>query len=278
MTEFLRGRATNSLKLLDIHLTDRDWLIAGRPTILVGTTLSGAAPAMAWLHAGSETRIPFDALLCALGRSPNVSGYGLEALGVPLSASRTVETNDYLQTLYPNIYACGDVAGPYQFTHTAAHQAWYASVNALFGTVLLGGLLFRQSLLKYVFGEVYKLKPEGWLVLTVRWGIFFFVLAALNVRFRDVQFTMPLLTQLWLFATPVAYPASVVPEPSTCSTTTRSECLGTQYEVRLLTVFPGAPRTPRSWRFGRSHGPMAEMFWLPCRSTWVAPIITCRLP
>ena len=53
-------------------------------------------------------------------------------------------------------------------------------VNALFGTVLLGGLLFRQSLLKYVFGEVYKLKPEGWLVLTVRWGLFFFVLAALN--------------------------------------------------------------------------------------------------
>ncbi len=53
-------------------------------------------------------------------------------------------------------------------------------VNALFGSVLLGGLLFRQSLLKYVFGEVYKLKPEGWLVLTVRWGIFFFVLAALN--------------------------------------------------------------------------------------------------
>ena len=53
-------------------------------------------------------------------------------------------------------------------------------VNALFGSVLLGGLLFRQSLLKYVFGEVYKLKPEGWLVLTVRWGIFFFILAALN--------------------------------------------------------------------------------------------------
>jgi len=53
-------------------------------------------------------------------------------------------------------------------------------VNALFGSVLLGGLMFRQSLLKYVFGEVYKLKPEGWLVLTVRWGVFFFVLAALN--------------------------------------------------------------------------------------------------
>jgi intracellular septation protein len=52
--------------------------------------------------------------------------------------------------------------------------------NSLFAAVLLGGLVFGHSLLKYVFGEVYKLKPEGWLVLTVRWGIFFFVLAALN--------------------------------------------------------------------------------------------------
>ncbi|HZX70538.1 MAG TPA: pyridine nucleotide-disulfide oxidoreductase, partial [Rhodanobacter sp.] len=42
-------------------------------------------------------------------------------------------TDAWLATLYPNIYACGDVAGPYQFTHTAAHQAWYATVNALFG-------------------------------------------------------------------------------------------------------------------------------------------------
>ncbi len=53
-------------------------------------------------------------------------------------------------------------------------------VNALFGAVLLGGLLFGQSLLRYVFGDVYKLKPEGWLILTLRWGIFFFVLAVLN--------------------------------------------------------------------------------------------------
>jgi pyruvate/2-oxoglutarate dehydrogenase complex dihydrolipoamide dehydrogenase (E3) component len=50
-----------------------------------------------------------------------------------VTRARTVETNEYLQTIYPNIYACGDVAGPYQFTHTAAHQAWYAAVNALFG-------------------------------------------------------------------------------------------------------------------------------------------------
>jgi pyruvate/2-oxoglutarate dehydrogenase complex dihydrolipoamide dehydrogenase (E3) component/uncharacterized membrane protein YdjX (TVP38/TMEM64 family) len=84
-------------------------------------------------HAGEERSIPFDELLCALGRAPNVEGYGLEALGIPLSSSKTVETNEYLQTIYPNIYACGDVAGPYQFTHTASHQAWYAAVNSLFG-------------------------------------------------------------------------------------------------------------------------------------------------
>ncbi|MGH8739839.1 MAG: FAD-dependent oxidoreductase [Burkholderiales bacterium] len=82
---------------------------------------------------GQEKRVEFDALLCAVGRVPNTAGYGLEELGVPLTKARTVETNDYLQTLYPNIYACGDVAGPYQFTHTASHQAWYAAVNALFG-------------------------------------------------------------------------------------------------------------------------------------------------
>jgi pyruvate/2-oxoglutarate dehydrogenase complex dihydrolipoamide dehydrogenase (E3) component len=71
--------------------------------------------------------------LCAVGRIANTAGYGLEELGIPVSRARTVETNAWLQTLYPNIYACGDVAGPYQFTHTASHQAWYAAVNALFG-------------------------------------------------------------------------------------------------------------------------------------------------
>jgi pyruvate/2-oxoglutarate dehydrogenase complex dihydrolipoamide dehydrogenase (E3) component len=84
-------------------------------------------------HAGIDERIPFDAILCAVGRVANTEGYGLEELGIPTTPSRTVETNDYLETLYPNIYACGDVAGPYQFTHTAAHMAWYAAVNALFG-------------------------------------------------------------------------------------------------------------------------------------------------
>jgi pyruvate/2-oxoglutarate dehydrogenase complex dihydrolipoamide dehydrogenase (E3) component len=82
-------------------------------------------------HAGTEKRIVFDQLLCAVGRVARLQGYGLEDLGIP--THRTVETNEYLQTIYPNIYAAGDVAGPFQFTHTAAHQAWYAAVNALFG-------------------------------------------------------------------------------------------------------------------------------------------------
>jgi pyruvate/2-oxoglutarate dehydrogenase complex dihydrolipoamide dehydrogenase (E3) component/uncharacterized membrane protein YdjX (TVP38/TMEM64 family) len=82
-------------------------------------------------HQGQEQRIEFDALLCAVGRVARLSGYGLEQLGI--ETQRTVVTNEYLQTLYPNIYAAGDVAGPFQFTHTAAHQAWYAAVNALFG-------------------------------------------------------------------------------------------------------------------------------------------------
>ena len=80
-----------------------------------------------------EVRVAFDAVLVAVGRVANTEGYGLEKLGIGTTKARTVETNEFLQTIYPNIYACGDVAGPYQFTHTASHQAWYAAVNALFG-------------------------------------------------------------------------------------------------------------------------------------------------
>lgn len=82
---------------------------------------------------GNTVRIPFDTLLCAVGRIANTTGYGLEELGIPVTQSRTVEVNEFMQTRYPNILACGDVAGPYQFTHTAAHTAWYAAVNGLFG-------------------------------------------------------------------------------------------------------------------------------------------------
>ena len=84
-------------------------------------------------HEGEVVRIAFDALLCAVGRVANTAGYGLEELGIPVSRTRTVEVNEFMQTKYPNILACGDVAGPYQFTHTAAHTAWYAAVNGLFG-------------------------------------------------------------------------------------------------------------------------------------------------
>ncbi|WP_081442004.1 FAD-dependent oxidoreductase [Mariprofundus ferrooxydans] len=82
-------------------------------------------------HDGEELAIEFDELLCAVGRVARLEGYGLEELGI--ETGRTINTNEYLETIYPNIYAAGDVVGPYQFTHTAAHQAWYASVNALFG-------------------------------------------------------------------------------------------------------------------------------------------------
>ena len=80
---------------------------------------------------GREQRVGFDRLLVAVGRSARLSGFGLEDLGIP--TGRTVQVDDYLQTIYPNILAAGDVAGPFQFTHTAAHQAWYAAVNGLFG-------------------------------------------------------------------------------------------------------------------------------------------------
>ncbi|HKU47187.1 MAG TPA: FAD-dependent oxidoreductase [Burkholderiales bacterium] len=85
------------------------------------------------LECENGRRVEFDALLCAAGRVARTQGYGLEELGIPLTRSRTIDTNEFLQTAYPNIYACGDVAGPWQFTHVGAHQAWYASVNALFG-------------------------------------------------------------------------------------------------------------------------------------------------
>lgn len=93
-------------------------------------------------HAGEEQAIAFDQILVAVGRAARLKGYGLEELGV--KCGKTLEVNEFLQTTFPNIYACGDVAGPYQFTHTAAHMAWYAAVNALFGPLLaLRGGLFK---------------------------------------------------------------------------------------------------------------------------------------
>ena len=82
---------------------------------------------------GHKEEIEFDVVLFATGRQANTADLGLEELGIELNERGTIEVNDWLQTVYPNIYACGDVAGPYQFTHVAAHQAWYCAVNALFG-------------------------------------------------------------------------------------------------------------------------------------------------
>jgi pyruvate/2-oxoglutarate dehydrogenase complex dihydrolipoamide dehydrogenase (E3) component len=108
---------------IDVRLEHKakQFLIAGGEKVLIAEDR---------LNGGMEVRIPFDKVLVAVGRAANLKGYGLEELGIP--SGRTIETNGFLQTVYPNIYAAGDVAGPYQFTHTAAHQAWYAAVNALF--------------------------------------------------------------------------------------------------------------------------------------------------
>ena len=86
-------------------------------------------------HDNQQVSIEFDAVMVALGRVANVQGFGLEELGITTTERGTVAVNQYLQTQYPNIYAVGDVAGPYQLTHVAAHQAWYAAVNSLFGAV-----------------------------------------------------------------------------------------------------------------------------------------------
>jgi pyruvate/2-oxoglutarate dehydrogenase complex dihydrolipoamide dehydrogenase (E3) component/uncharacterized membrane protein YdjX (TVP38/TMEM64 family) len=85
-------------------------------------------------HAGNQHELPFDEILVAIGRVARTEGYGLEELGIPLTRRHMLETDKYLQTIYPNIFACGDVAGPYQQTHAGAHQAWFATVNALFGS------------------------------------------------------------------------------------------------------------------------------------------------
>lgn len=84
-------------------------------------------------HDGKKVRVEFDIVLLAIGRKPNVEGFGLENLEMPLTKQGTIEVNEKMQTVYPNIYACGDVAGPYQFTHMASYQAWFATLNSMLG-------------------------------------------------------------------------------------------------------------------------------------------------
>nr|WP_251040981.1 MULTISPECIES: bifunctional TVP38/TMEM64 family protein/FAD-dependent oxidoreductase [unclassified Halomonas] len=84
-------------------------------------------------HHGERKLLPFDYLLVSVGRQANVEGLGLDELGITTTQAGILELNERLQTRLPNIWACGDLAGPYQLTHAAAHQAWHAAVNALFG-------------------------------------------------------------------------------------------------------------------------------------------------
>ncbi|MFM6999569.1 MAG: FAD-dependent oxidoreductase [Limnohabitans sp.] len=131
MSDRLMGREDE-----EVSQCVRDALAADGVQVLTGHRAlrceqQGTEKTLLLEHQGQTFSVPFDALICAVGRQARLQGYGLEDIGVP--THRTVDTNAYLQTLYPNIYAAGDVAGPWQFTHTAAHQAWYAAVNALFG-------------------------------------------------------------------------------------------------------------------------------------------------
>jgi pyruvate/2-oxoglutarate dehydrogenase complex dihydrolipoamide dehydrogenase (E3) component/uncharacterized membrane protein YdjX (TVP38/TMEM64 family) len=111
-------------------------LVADGVQVLTGhrALACGVSDGAKWIEVeagGATRRIAFDQIIIAVGRAPRLTGFGLEELGI--KTGRVVETNEYLETLFPHIYAAGDVAGPYQFTHTAAHQAWFATVNALFG-------------------------------------------------------------------------------------------------------------------------------------------------
>ncbi len=94
---------------------------------------AGETHMLAIEHEGAQSELAFDLLLVAVGRTANVDGFGLETLGIPLRKNRTIDTDDYLRTKFPNILAVGDVTGPFQLTHASAHQAWFAAVNALFG-------------------------------------------------------------------------------------------------------------------------------------------------
>ena len=119
----------DGIKVLTSHKLTRFYKNEGVPTMVAE-------------HEGQSIEIGFDQVLLALGRKPNTEGFGLEELSLPLTPQGTIQVDNAMQTAYPNIYACGDVAGPYQFTHMASFQAWYAALNALIGN-------FRKSRANY---------------------------------------------------------------------------------------------------------------------------------
>ncbi|MBW6509028.1 MAG: dihydrolipoyl dehydrogenase [Desulfuromonadales bacterium] len=123
VAEFVRERfVTEGVQVLTSHAA-KEVVVRGEDKLLVCE------------HQGERVEIPFDQLLVAVGRKARVAGFGLEDLGVRLNDRGTVDVDPFMRTNIPNIFCAGDVTGPYQFTHTAAHHAWYAAVNALFGDV-----------------------------------------------------------------------------------------------------------------------------------------------
>jgi pyruvate/2-oxoglutarate dehydrogenase complex dihydrolipoamide dehydrogenase (E3) component/uncharacterized membrane protein YdjX (TVP38/TMEM64 family) len=127
MTDALLGREDDDVSALARAVLEEDGV-----TVLTGHKALRVEPGVLVAdHGGAEVHLPFDALIVAVGRRARLTGFGLEDIGV--HTVKTVTTDAFLATKFPNIFAAGDVAGPYQFTHTASHQAWYASVNALFG-------------------------------------------------------------------------------------------------------------------------------------------------
>ena len=128
---------------------------------------------------GAERAIAFDTLLVAVGRVARTEGYGLEKLGIELTKQRTIAADAFLQTRFPNIYVCGDVVGPYQFTHVAAHQAWYAAVNALFGRFkrykadyrVIPRVTFTEPEVARVGLSETEAKEQGIAVEVVRYGL-----------------------------------------------------------------------------------------------------------
>ena len=129
MAAALLGREDGDVSALARAVLEEDGV-----TVLTGHTAERVEPGVLIAEqGGAEVRLPFDALIVAVGRRARLTGFGLEDIGV--DTAKTVITDTFLATKFPNIFAAGDVAGPYQFTHTASHQAWYASVNALFGSL-----------------------------------------------------------------------------------------------------------------------------------------------
>jgi dihydrolipoamide dehydrogenase len=124
----------------DVAAIVQNRLVSEGVNVLVGHRAvrfeaSGEQPELLANHNGDEVAIKFDKVLVAVGRRADTKALGLDALGIGTNPDGTIELDKFLQTVIPSIYACGDVAGPYQFTHMASHQAWYATVNALFGRI-----------------------------------------------------------------------------------------------------------------------------------------------